>query len=134
MRSRSVYRVNTVFTAALLGLSVSIVPALGAGDASPPSPPPTSNKHNSGKASQKSKQKQGQRSQREFQEYVDGYHAARASVLDGQYAEAVTAFLALHHDTSPEVANYIGYAYRKLEIMTSQRSGTKERSRLIRTT
>ena len=114
MRSRCVSRVNILFTAALLGLSVSIAPALGAGDISPPSPPPASNKHDSGKSSQKSKQRQGQRSEREFQEYVDGYHAARALVLDGRYAEAIPAFLALHHDSSPEVANYIGYAYRKL--------------------
>jgi tetratricopeptide (TPR) repeat protein len=98
----------------LFGLSVSIVPALAAGDVSPPSPPATSNKHESGKSSQKRRPKQDQRSERDFKKYVDGYHSARALVLDGKYPEAINAFLALQHDDSPEVVNYLGYAYRKL--------------------
>jgi tetratricopeptide (TPR) repeat protein len=114
MSASKAFRSDTLIIAALFGLSVSIIPALAAGDVSPPSPPPTNNNYNSGKSSQKKKPKRDQRSEREFQEFVDGYHAARALVLDGKYAEAIAAFRALDHDNSPEVSNYVGYAYRKL--------------------
>ena len=115
MSASNAHRFGTLSIAALFGLFVSIIPARAAGDISPPSPPPpASNKYNSGKSSQKKKPKQGQRSEREFQEYIDGYHAARALVLDGKYTEAIAAFRALGHDNSPEVSNYLGYAYRKL--------------------
>jgi tetratricopeptide (TPR) repeat protein len=76
-----------------------------------PSAPPASNKDGAGKASQK---KQGQRSELDYQNYFAGYQAARALVLEGKYTEAITAFRALGHDDSPEVANYLGYSYRKL--------------------
>src|SRR6266536_2251757 len=42
------------------------------------------------------------------------YRAARALALGGKYEEAIAAFRALDHDDSAEVANYIGYANRKL--------------------
>jgi len=60
------------------------------------------------------KKKNDQQSQQEYQEYIDGYKAARALVLDGKYEGAIQAFRALGHDDSAEVANYVGYAYRKL--------------------
>jgi tetratricopeptide (TPR) repeat protein len=44
---------------------------------------------------------------------VSRYQAARDLVLDGKYTEAIIAFRALGHDDNPDVANYIGYAYRK---------------------
>jgi tetratricopeptide (TPR) repeat protein len=113
------YRLRTLTVATLFVLSGSIVPAFAAGAISPPPLPSASNKNstdqsrNSGRSSQK-KHKQDRRSEREYQEYVNGYHAARALVLDGKYTEAIAAFLALDHNDSADVANYIGYAYRKV--------------------
>ena len=76
-----------------------------------PATPPPDRKEDPGKASQK---KQRQRSELEFRNFVAGYQAARDLVLDGKYDEAIAAFKALGHDESAEVANYLGYAYRKL--------------------
>jgi tetratricopeptide (TPR) repeat protein len=123
------HRLETVLTVALFGLSVSIAPALAAGDPEPPPaaaapapapqpappPPAAKSKSNTGMSSQKPKKKKNdQQSQQEYQEYIDGYKAARALVLDGKYDEAIRAFRALGHDDSAEVANYVGYAYRKI--------------------
>jgi len=117
MPLRNAFRVESLIAAALFGLSVSIVPALAAGDPEPPAAPPPAPKSDAttpgNKASQK-KKKTDHQSQQEYQEYIDGYKAARALVLDGKYEEAIRAFRALGHDDSAEVANYVGYAYRKI--------------------
>jgi tetratricopeptide (TPR) repeat protein len=100
------------------GLSITSVFARGA--PSPAHPPSMSNSadpgnsHHSGKSSEKKKPRQDQRSEREYQEFVRGYHWARTLVLGGKYTEAITAFRDLGHDDNPDVANYVGYAYRKL--------------------
>jgi TolA-binding protein len=125
MPFRHAPRLETVIMGALVGLSLSIAPVLAAGDPEPPPaaaapapahPPPAANSKSSpGMSSQKGKKKKNdQQSQQEYQEYIDGYKAARALVLDGKYEDAIQAFRALGHDESAEVANYVGYAYRKL--------------------
>jgi tetratricopeptide (TPR) repeat protein len=126
MPLRHAHRLETVITGALIGLSLSIAPVLAAGDPEPPPaaatrapmPPPPAAKSKSnpgGVSSQKTKKKKSdQQSQQQYQEYSDGYKAARALVLDGKYEDAIQAFHALGHDDSAEVANYVGYAYRKL--------------------
>ena len=107
-----------LFMATMCGLSITPVFARGA--PTPAHPPSTSdtvdpgNSHQSGKSSEKKKPRQDRRSEREYQEFVRGYHAARALVLDGKYTEAIMAFRELGHDDNPDVANYVGYAYRKL--------------------
>ena len=125
MPFRHAHRLETVITGALVGFALSIAPVLAAGDPEPPPaaaapapahPPPAANsKSNSGMSTPKTKKKKNdQQSQQEYQEYIDGYKAARALVLDGKYEDAIQAFRALGHDDSAEVANYVGYAYRKL--------------------
>jgi tetratricopeptide (TPR) repeat protein len=108
------HRLAISVAALLFGLSVSTVPLLAAGDPEPrtsqPPPPPTStDKQDPGKASQKKKHEK-----KSEQEFIDGYRAARALALGGKYEEAIAAFRALDHDDSAEVANYLGYANRKL--------------------
>ena len=109
-----------LFVATFCGLSVPITPMFAAGSGTPAPPPSMSNtvdpgkSHHSGKSTEKKKHRQDRRSEREYQEFVSGYHAARDLVLDGKYTEAIIAFRALGHDDHPDVANYIGYAYRKL--------------------
>jgi tetratricopeptide (TPR) repeat protein len=107
-----------LFMATFCGLSITPVFARGA--PTPAHPPSMSNtvdpgnSHHSGKSSEKKKPRQDRQSGREFQEFVRGYHSARALVLDGKYTEAIMAFRDLGHDDNPDVANYVGYAYRKL--------------------
>src|SRR2546428_14002146 len=110
-------RLGTFAAAMLFGLSVSIAPRLAAGDPDPsgPQPPASPPPSSSGKPdAPKSSQKKKQQDKNSEQEFIDGYRAARALALDGTYAEAIVAFTALGHDESAEVANYIGYANRKL--------------------
>jgi tetratricopeptide (TPR) repeat protein len=122
MPLRHAHRLETVITGALVGLALSIAPVLAVGDPEPPPaaaapapahPPPAANsKSNSGMSTQKTRKKKND--QQSQQEYIDGYKAARALVLDGKYEDAIQAFRALGHDDSAEVANYVGYAYRKI--------------------
>jgi Tfp pilus assembly protein PilF len=107
-----------LLTATFCGLSIAPVFARGAPTpAHPPSmsdTPDPGNSHHSGKSSEKKKPRQDRRSEREYQWFVRGYHSARALVLDGKYTKAIMAFRDLGHDDNPDVANYVGYAYRKL--------------------
>jgi tetratricopeptide (TPR) repeat protein len=106
-----------------LGLSMWIVPALAAGDISPAPPasapssaskPAPSRGGSAAKTPQRKHHRSELNSDQDWQKFVLGYQQARQLVLAGSYAEAIQAFHALDHDDSPEVANYIGYAYRKL--------------------
>jgi tetratricopeptide (TPR) repeat protein len=46
--------------------------------------------------------------------FLHGYRAARELILAGHYREGIAAMHALGHDEHPDVANYIGYANRKM--------------------
>ena len=74
----------------------------------PPSPPPEDSKD---KKKQSEDKKQDKKSQKDF---IEGYKAARALVLGGKYEDGIKAFHALGRDSHPDVANYLGYASRKL--------------------
>jgi tetratricopeptide (TPR) repeat protein len=52
--------------------------------------------------------------QRDYAAFLEGYRAARALILAGHYEDGIAAMHALHRDSNPDVANYIGYANRKL--------------------
>jgi tetratricopeptide (TPR) repeat protein len=112
MMTRSARRLGVLTATTLFGLAVSVAPVLAAGDPDPKPPPGPSGGAKGGdqKSGQKKKKNQGT----ELQQFIDGYRAARALVLDGKYEEGIAAFKALGHDDSAEVANYIGYANRKL--------------------
>ena len=113
MIERRARRLAALAATVLFGLAVSFGPVLAAGDPDPrPSPEPKAGGPKAGKpkSGQKKKKNQGT----EMQQFIDGYRAARALVLDGKYEEGIAAFKALGHDDSAEVANYIGYANRKL--------------------
>jgi len=113
MMSHRARRLGVLTATTLFGLAVSVAPILAAGDPDPrPAPPPSGGATKGSDQKNTKKKKNDQRSQQEF---IDGYHAARALVLDGKYEEGLAAFKALGHDEdSAEVANYIGYANRKL--------------------
>lgn len=46
--------------------------------------------------------------------FLRDYRAAREMILAGNYGAGITAMHALGHDEHPDVANYIGYANRKM--------------------
>jgi hypothetical protein len=117
MIERSARRLGVLAATVLFGLAVSVGSALAAGDPDPrPTPQPKAGAKQGGvkAGSQRSGQKKKKNQGTELQKFIDGYHAARALELDGKYEEGIAAFKALGHDDSAEVANYIGYANRKL--------------------
>src|SRR6202140_4437966 len=51
----------------------------------------------------------------EYAAFAQGYRAAYATIYDrNDYAAAIEQLKALGHDDHPNVANLIGYSYRKL--------------------
>ena len=104
-------RFGVLAATALFGFAVSIGSVLAAGGGGDPEPrtPP---EPKSGVPGQKNtKRKHDKKAEQEF---IEGYRAARQLVLDGKYEEGIAAFIALGRDDHPDVANYIGYANRKL--------------------
>jgi tetratricopeptide (TPR) repeat protein len=109
MTTRHCSRFGVVAAAVLFTFAVSAGPALAAEDSgSRFPPPPPDQKGQKGQQGQKKKKKQTQEQLRE------GYQHARALIMDGQYEAGIAAMHALGHDDNPEVANFIGYASRKL--------------------
>ena len=113
MTLTQVFRRAGVFAAAaLLVTAVSIKPvtvfAMGTD-----SPPPADD----GKKKKKKKDQsviEQQQQQMAQEKFLRDYRAARQLILDGQYEAGITAMHALGHDEHPDVANYIGYANRKM--------------------
>jgi len=48
------------------------------------------------------------------EKFLREYRVARQLILDGQYEAGITAMHSLGRDDHPDVANYIGYANRKM--------------------
>jgi tetratricopeptide (TPR) repeat protein len=99
-------RAATALLAAALLLPAAA--ALAAGSDTP-APPPSSD-------SSKGKTKDGaQAPKRDDQSFLDGYRAAYVTVYQSNdYAKAITELKALGQDDRADVANLIGYSYRKL--------------------
>jgi tetratricopeptide (TPR) repeat protein len=104
-------RISFLAAAALLGLAVGAIPALAAGTDTPAPPPaPTDQKGTDTKSNDKKviDEKQSQR------EFLDGYRYAYNLIQKGEYEAGIVALRALKQDSHPDVANYVGYASRKL--------------------
>lgn len=96
--------------AALLVTAITIKPvtvfAMGTDN-----PPPTDD----GKKKKKKNNAIEQQEQLLAQErFLREYRSARQLILDGNYEAGIAAMHALGHDEHPDVANYIGYANRKM--------------------
>ncbi len=104
-------RASLIATTVLFAFAVSVGPALPEPNPAP-SPPPSSSdqKPGSGKAT-KTKSKKEKRSEQKF---LDGYRVAYDLIQSGKYVEGIAALHALGHNDHPDVANYIGFASRKL--------------------
>jgi tetratricopeptide (TPR) repeat protein len=105
--------VLTAFTMALVTVP-SARPALAAGGDSPA--PPAATDTTKKKHREKEKDKTGQKnSSADDPAFINGYRAAYATIYDrGDYAAAIEQLKALGHDDRADVANLIGYSYRKL--------------------
>ena len=105
--------------AALIAIAVGGKPAAAVGSDNPP-PSTGSDKPKDDKKKSDKKKKQ-QNSLRELQQdkaayakFLEGYRAARDMILDGKYEQGIAAMHALGYDNHPDVANYVGYSYRRL--------------------
>jgi tetratricopeptide (TPR) repeat protein len=87
----------------------------GGGDPySSPYPPPDT-KSNPTKQTHRAKKKVDKQSSIDDPAFAQGYRAAYATIYDrNDYANAIEQLKALGHDDHPNVANLIGYSYRKL--------------------
>jgi tetratricopeptide (TPR) repeat protein len=101
-----------------LAATPPLVPAFAAGGGGGPGADPTSTApppppDNGTRTTQK--KKKAKQSGLEDPAFVQGYRAAYATIYDrNEYADAIVQLKALGHDDHPNVANLIGYSYRKL--------------------
>ena len=110
-----------VFLKALVA-APPVTPALAAGgggdpppSAYPASPPPPDTKARTTHTTSKGKKKPDKQSSVGDPAFAQGYRAAYATIYDrNDYAGAIEQLKALGHDDHPNVANLIGYSYRKL--------------------
>ena len=97
--------------AALLMTAVSIKPvavhAMGTD-----TPAPTTD--DDGKKKKKSNMIEQQEQQLAQEKFLRDYRAARQTILAGHYQAGIAAMHALGHDEHPDVANYIGYSFRRM--------------------
>jgi tetratricopeptide (TPR) repeat protein len=98
--------------AALLVTAVGLNPVYAAGS---DTPPPADEKKKEKKKGSAIEERAHQLAQaRAYDEFVRGYRAAREAILAGQYEKGIAAMHALGRDSHPDVANYIGYANRRM--------------------
>jgi len=96
-------KIGLLAATGLIGLALAVGPAFSAGGDDNNAPAPGSG--------QKGKEKKDKQSEQQLR---DGYLKARAMIIDGKYKAGISALRALDYDNSPDVANYLGYASRKL--------------------
>ena len=104
----------TTMAAAMLFSAALVTGAYAVGNEGP-QPQPTTTPPAQPKADTKKKNTEDKKKEKKSeQQFIDGYKAARAMLLDGQYEKGIAAFYELGRDEHPDVANYLGYAHRKL--------------------
>jgi tetratricopeptide (TPR) repeat protein len=124
-----VLRVTGMLAAAvLLSAAIGMTPVYAIETDSPAPPPDPLLKKNTDqtkpaskpKLKKSKKQKEKEKEQDQLQEkksqedFLRAYRSARALMLDKKYEAGIAAMHAIGHDEHPDVANYIGYAYRRL--------------------
>jgi len=102
---------SKILTLALLSATLVAAPVISAyaagGDE--PKPPATDS------SAAKGKKKANKSSSIDSPKFLDGYHAAYSTIYDHHdYADAIDQLKALGQDDRADVANLIGYSYRKL--------------------
>jgi tetratricopeptide (TPR) repeat protein len=117
--SQALRTVGVFAAASLLVTGISLRPVLAVGTDNPP--PPTSGDDGKKKTDAKKKKKKDtdkaieeQQQNLTQEKFLHDYRAARELILAGNYKEGIAAMHALGHDEHADVANYIGYSYRKM--------------------
>jgi tetratricopeptide (TPR) repeat protein len=83
--------------------------------APPPDPLVSKDSHQRKDVHKKNQSKRKKTKQKKSDaEFLREYRAARALMLKRNYRAGIAAMHAIGHDEHPDIANYIGYAYRKL--------------------
>jgi tetratricopeptide (TPR) repeat protein len=89
-------------------IAVPLATTVHAAGSDTPSPPPSSD-------TKKEKRKSDKKSSIEDPRFLEGYRAAYGTIYDRHdYASAIEQLKALGQDDRADVANLIGYSYRKL--------------------
>jgi len=89
-------------------IAVPLTTTVHAAGSDTPSPPPSSD-------TKKEKKKSDKKSSIDDPRFLEGYRAAYATIYDRHdYASAIEQLKALGQDDRADVANLIGYSYRKL--------------------
>jgi tetratricopeptide (TPR) repeat protein len=105
-------RISLLAAAALMSLAVGAGPMFAAGTDTPaPAPAPADQKGTDTKGDDKKATGTEKKSERDF---LDGYRHAYNLIQRGEYETGIAALRALKRDDHPDVANYVGYASRKL--------------------
>jgi tetratricopeptide (TPR) repeat protein len=118
--SRFLHRAGAVAAAALLTIALGLKPASAIGTDTPSTSSDTKKEKTDKQKSDKKKKNDNsgaltdERKKLADAEFLRGYRAAREMILAGQYEAGINAMHALGRDGNPDVANYIGYAYRRL--------------------
>jgi tetratricopeptide (TPR) repeat protein len=108
--TRMLHRIGSLAVAAVLVAAAGLKPLYAMGTDDPPAPTDSGNK----KDKKKSKAIEQQGQQQAAAKFLHDYRAARQLIVAGNYQGGIAAMHALGHDEHPDVANYIGYAYRKM--------------------
>jgi tetratricopeptide (TPR) repeat protein len=109
------HRIGIVAAAALLGFAISGSQVRAAEGGSTAYPPTTSSgQKDQGQKAKQGTQKKKKQNQGELQQLREKYQHARALIMDGQYEAGIAAMHAIGDDDNAEIANFIGYASRKL--------------------
>ena len=105
-KSTSKFLALSLLSAVLV--AAPVIKAYAAGGDEPTKPPATD-------TSTKGKKKANKSSSIDSPKFLDGYHAAYSTIYDRHdYADAIDQLKALGQDDRADVANLIGYSYRKL--------------------
>ena len=100
-------------TLAVLSMALAAGPVISAYAAGGEEPTPPASDSGKGKAPKKAKKDKS--SSIEDQKFLAGYHTAYTTIYDRHdYAGAIEQLKALGQDDRADVANLIGYSYRKL--------------------
>ena len=121
----ALHRVALVASAGLLVAALGARPAFAAATPSPQTPEVPIPFQDEQKAPKKKVKKQDKNQEKSsaielrdwqiaHEKFMSGYHAAHEMIQAGQYEAGIVALHALGHDEHPDVANYLGYANRRL--------------------
>ena len=105
---------GTLAAAALLVTAVGLKPVLAMETDTPAPPVDDGKKKDKKKGSAIEQQEQKLAQEKQQEKFLRDYRAARQLILAGNYQGGIAAMHALGHDEHPDVANYIGYANRKM--------------------